>query len=458
MQFCDGFNWGVSTASYQIEGAANVGGRGPSVWDMLCRKPGAVWNGQSGEEACDHYHRYKEDVALMKELGVKGYRFSIAWPRVMPEGKGAINEEGLAFYDRLVDELLAAGITPWCTLYHWDTPLALYHQGGWMNPDSPEWFADYTQAVVDRLSDRISHWFTLNEQQCFIGLGMLDGVHAPGDKLAFAEGLLAAHHSMKAHGRAVQVIRARSKTNAKVGMAPVAGLFYPDTESPADIEAARKGTFAVLKKDQWQQSWWMDPIMFGHYPEDGLKLFGADAPKVKPGDMEIIQQPLDFFGMNIYHSPRVKAGPDGNMEFVPRPVGAPLTAFRWPVEPECLYWGAKFYYERYKLPIVITENGLSNQDWIAQDGKVHDPQRIDFLHRHLLQLHRAYSEGVDVQGYFQWSLMDNFEWAEGYKERFGLIYVDYPTQKRIPKDSYHWYKEVIATNGASLELKQPAIR
>jgi beta-glucosidase len=262
--------------------------------------------------------------------------------------------------------------------------------------------------------------------------------------------LLAAHHALLAHGHAVQVIRAGAKRSPKIGYAPVGSTFIPASDSPEDIEAARTVMFRVDERNPWQNSWWMDPVFFGRYPEDGLAFYGDQAPKYTDDEMRIIAQPLDYFGANIYSGTFVKAGKNGTPEIVPMPVGAPLTAFRWWVAPECLYWGPKFFHERYGKAIVISENGLSNQDWIHLDGKVHDPQRIDYLHRHLHQLKQAVDGGVPVEGYFQWSLMDNFEWAEGYKERFGLVFVDYPTQKRIPKDSYFWYRDQIANNGANL--------
>jgi beta-glucosidase len=452
MSFPKGFVWGTATASYQIEGAAAEDGRKPSTWDMMARRKGAIYEGHTGDVACDHYHRYKEDIALMKNLGTNAYRFSVAWPRVIPDGVGRVNEKGLEFYDRLVDELLAAGIEPWATLYHWDHPLDLYHKGGWLNPETPKWFADYSQVVVDKIGDRVGHWFTLNEPQCFIGLGLQTGVHAPGDKLPWAEVLLAAHHALIAHGLASQVIRASAKKKPLIGYAPVGSVAMPASESPEDIEAARSYMFSVREENPWQNAWWMDPVLFGKYPEDGLECYGRNAPKFTDEDMKTIAQPVDFFGANIYQGVYVKSV-EGMPVVQTMPAGWPQTAFRWWVTQECLYWGPKFYYERYKKPIVISENGLSNQDWIHLDGKVHDPQRIDYLTRHLLQLRRAADDGVDVQGYFQWSLLDNFEWAEGYKERFGLVYVDYQTLERTPKDSFDWYREVIATNGDNLCCK-----
>lgn len=452
MSFPKGFVWGAAAASYQVEGAAYADGKGPSVWDMLCRKEGAIWNGQSGDVACDHYHRYKEDVALMKELGLPAYRLSISWPRVLPAGGGAVNAQGLDFYDQFVDELLAAGIQPWVTLFHWDYPYELYCRGGWLNPDSPDWFAEYTAVIADRLSDRVQHWMTLNEPACFIGLGHQTGIHAPGDKLGFAQVLRAAHHALLAHGKAVLTLRARARRPCQISLAHTGPVTIPASNQPADVEVARQGMFAILptSRHMWNDSWWLDPIFFGRYPEDGWQAFGADVPPVKDGDLRTINQPLDFLGVNIYQGVIVRAGADGKPEMVPFPAGMPLTAFKWNVTPDALYWGPRFLYERYHAPVVITENGLSGIDWIALDGQVHDPQRIDFTRRYLLALERANADGVDVHGYFHWSVMDNFEWAEGFKERFGLIYVDYPTQQRIPKDSAYWYRQVIASNGASL--------
>ena len=449
MGFPKGFVWGAAAAAYQVEGAAHEDGRGLSVWDMFCRIPGKVWEGNSGDVASDHYHRYQEDVTIMRALGLHAYRLSVAWPRVIPGGVGPINPKGLEFYDRLVDALLAARITPYVTLFHWDFPYELYCRGGWLNPESPDWFAEYTKVVINRLSDRVSRWMTLNEPQCFIGLGLQEGLHAPGDRLGFAEVLRAAHHALLAHGKAVQVIRAHAKTDPAVGYAPASRVYIPGTEDPHDIEAARRCTFAVSGKDVMSNAWWNDPVYFGHYPEEGLERFKQDMPEIREGDMEIIRQPLDFLGVNIYQGTRVRANDarEGSEE-IPHLIGAPLTTYRWHITPEVLYWGPKFFYERYRQPIYITENGMANMDWIALDGSVHDPQRIDFLARHLRELARTLKDGVDVRGYFHWSIMDNFEWNEGYSQRFGLVYLDYPTGKRVLKDSAYWYKEVITTNGA----------
>jgi beta-glucosidase len=449
MAFPSGFVWGAAAAAYQIEGAAHADGRGLSVWDTFCAKGGAVCGGQSGDVACDHYHRWAEDVALMKGLGLHAYRLSIAWPRVIPTGAGAVNERGLAFYDQLIDGLLAAGVTPWVTLFHWDFPYDLYCRGGWLSPDSPRWFADYAQVVVDRLGDRVAHWMTLNEPQCFLGLGHQSGVHAPGLKLPRRDVLLATHHALLAHGRAVQVIRARARAKPSIGCAPVGFTRFPVTADPADIDAARAATFAV--EGGWtNNTWYADPIVLGRYPEDGLRLYAADAPKAVPGDFEQMCQPLDFYGVNIYNGAPVRHGADAKPVEVPRPPGGPITAYKWPVDPQSLYWGPRFLHERYKLPIVITENGLSNVDWVALDGRCHDPQRIDFTRRYLAALLRAIRDGVDVRGYFHWSILDNFEWQEGYRERFGLVHVDFQMLERTPKDSYHWYADLIRTNGREI--------
>jgi beta-glucosidase len=447
MSFSKEFIWGAATAAYQIEGAALEDGKGLSVWDMCCKRPGFVKDGDTGNVACDHYHRYKEDIQLMKELGLKAYRLSISWPRVLPNGTGKVNEKGLAFYDNLIDELLKNGITPYVTLFHWDYPYELYKKGGWLNADSSDWFGEYTKVIMNKLSDRVKYWITENEPQCYINLGHSNGIHAPGLKLDFPDVLLAAHNSLLAHGKSVQAIRAFSKQPCEIGYAPVGGVCIPNTNSPEDIEAARRSMFELSQPNIWTNSWWMDPVFLGKYPESGLKVFEKYLPDINENDMKTIHQPIDFFGVNIYQGTRIAMGKDGKPETVTKSVGYEQTAMKWPVTPEALYWGPRFFYERYGKPIVITENGLSNTDWVALDGKVHDPQRIDFLHRYIREFKRAAKDGIDAKGYFAWSLMDNFEWGEGYNERFGLIHVDYATQKRTIKDSGYWYKSVIESNG-----------
>ncbi|AIE84027.1 beta-glucosidase [Fimbriimonas ginsengisoli Gsoil 348] len=443
--------WGVATASYQIEGSPYRAGGGRSVWDMFCDRPGKIHDASSGAVACDHVHRYREDVALMRELGIPHYRFSISWPRVMPEGTGRIDPEGLAFYDRLIDELLAAGVQSHVTLFHWDLPYDLYLRGGWLNRDSADWFADYAKVVIDKIGDRVASWMTLNEPQCFIGLGMHQGLHAPGDQIGFREVLLAGHHALLAHGKGVQAIRAGVDKPTRIGWAPVGAPKIPKTESALDIEAARTATFQTEGKTVWSNTWWNDPVFFGKYPEFEVEHFGSDAPVPRDGDMELIAQPLDFFGANIYNGQVVEAGPEGKPVEISHPIGAARTLYHWPVTPDALYWGCRFFHERYGKPIVITENGLGLSDWVGSDGEVHDPQRIDFLNRYLLSLRRASEDGIPVDGYFQWTLMDNFEWHEGYRIRFGLVHCDFDTLKRTPKESAYWYREVIQSNGDSLK-------
>jgi beta-glucosidase len=450
MSFPDSFLWGAAAASYQIEGGAFADGKGASVWDMFVRKPGAVVGGHTGDVACDHYHRYAEDVALMKGMGLKAYRLSVSWPRVLPEGTGTPNAAGLAFYDRLVDSLLAAGIEPWVTLFHWDFPLALYYKGGWLNRDSAEWFADYAALVTQKLSDRVKSWMTLNEPQVYINAGHLDGRHAPGDKLPLREVIRAGHHTLLAHGRGVQAIRANSKQPCRIGYAPASYPKVPLTDSRADLEAARRAFFSIANKNLWNMSWWLDPVFLGEYPADGWRFYGADVPTLRAGDLELISQPVDFFGVNIYAGDCVRALADGSPEQVPWPDGHPITAFEWPVVPEAMYYTTRFCHERYGKPIVVTENGLSCRDWVSTDGKVHDPQRIDFTRRYLLEVERAIDGGIPIEAYFHWSFIDNFEWARGYKERFGLVYCDYATGTRTPKDSSVWYADVIRSNGAAL--------
>ncbi len=451
MGFPQGFYWGTAMSAYQIEGAAEPGDRGECVWDVFCRRPGRVFGGHTGDTACDHRHRYDGDFALMAALGVKNYRFSVNWSRVLPEGAGRVSEEGLAFYDRLIDAMLRRGIRPWMTLFHWEYPSALEARGAWRNPDSPGWFADYAALVARRYGDRVGHYFTLNEPQCFIGLGYVAGEHAPGLRLAPDAAIPMGHHALVAHGLAVQAIRANAP-GAKVGYAPCSSPACPATDAPEDVAAARSAYFAMPEDPDrwfWNVTWWSDPVLLGRYPEDGLSRYGRFLPRGFAGDLNTICQKLDFYGQNIYHGTTVRAGAAGP-EAVPPPAGTPRTGMNWPVTPECLYWGPKFLCERYGLPLVIAENGMSGLDGVSLDGAVHDPARIDYLHRYLLALRRAAEEGVDVRGYFHWSFLDNFEWAMGYNDRFGLVYVDYPTQRRIPKDSARWLKAVMETNGEAL--------
>lgn len=450
MPFPPEFRWAASTSSYQIEGAVEKHGRGPSVWDDFCTRPGAVRGGATGAVACDHVNRFVEDIGHMKALGLQAYRFSISWPRVMPEGVGAVSETGLGFYDRLVDELLAAGVEPIPTLFHWDYPLTLQHRGGWLNPSSPLWFEEYAGVVVDRLSDRVSQWLTINEPQVFINLGFNEGTHAPGLKLPIGDLVLISHRVMQSHGLAARKIRERARTTPRIGWAPVGVVSIPEDESPECIEVARRATHSCSPKSIWNNAWFNDPVFLGSYPEHGLAHYARYLPTGWERDLAQIHQPMDLFGVNIYRGNVVRPGADGEPEVVAVPEGAPRTSFGWEITPSCLYWGPKFLYERYHRPIIVTENGIANRDWVMRNGRVEDPQRIDYTASHLLEMSRAIGEGIRIEAYCHWSLMDNFEWAEGYEQRFGLIHVDFATQKRTLKDSARWYAEVIRTNGASL--------
>jgi beta-glucosidase len=455
MSFRKDFTWGAATASHQVEGAWNEDGKGLSIWDEYSHTPGKIWENQTGDRACDHYHRWQEDIALMKGMGLQGYRFSLSWPRIMPAGEGAVNPAGLAFYDRLIDGMLEAGVEPWVTLYHWDLPLDLAYRGGWLNSRSPEWFADYARVVVDHFSDRVSNWMTLNEPQCFIGLSLDAGMQAPGLKLPIGEVLRAGHHALLAHGRAVEILRERAKKPPTIGWAPVGVVNMPrDEKNPADVEAARQEMFSVSNTGfckVWSNSLWGDPVVFGHYPDEAFSAYGKAMPRHSEAEMKTIAAPIDFYGANIYNGTVIHAGSDGQpVQTLDDEDGFPHTLLFWKRKESSLYWGPRYLQERYKLPIVITENGISCHDWVDLDGQVDDPQRIDFTRRYLRELRRAAADGVDVRGYFHWTLMDNFEWAEGYKQRLGLIHVDFGTLKRTPKKSYSWYRDVIATNGKNL--------
>ena len=453
MSFRKDFIWGAATASYQIEGAAFEDGKGPSVWDRFSHEPGKVLEGHTGDVACDHYHRFREDVQLMKAMGVKAYRFSLSWPRLLPQGTGEVNEQGVAFYNALIDELLAAGIRPIVTLFHWDYPAALQARGAWENPESPAWFLEYATLCARRFGDRVKDFITFNEPQCFIGLGYCKGVHAPGYVLPPSATIPMSHHVLLAHGLTVSMLR-ETVPGVRVGYAPCGDPRIPASDRREDIEAARRAYFSVPDDaHDWafSVSWWSDPAILGRYPEDGLKRFGLYLPAGWEKDLETICQPRDFYCQNIYSGRLIKAADNaqGWAELL-QPVGHPKTAIQWPVTPDALYWGPRFLYERYRLPFMITENGMSSHDVVSLDGQVHDPQRQDYMHRYLLAYKRAVEDGVDAIGYLAWSLMDNYEWANGYTDRFGLVYVDYGTQERIVKDSFRWYKTVMESNGENL--------
>ena len=450
------FAWGVASSAYQIEGRDKNDGAGKCIWDTFSEE-GRVFDNHNGKVACDHIHRYKEDIALMKEMGVKAYRFSVSWARLIPEGVGKVNEKAVEFYRDILLELKKNDIEPYLTMYHWELPQALQDKGGWLNEEIIDWFYDYAKVIAENFSDLCEKFFTLNEPQCFVGLGHVTGAHAPGYKLEPKDTFLIAHNALRAHGKAVLALREFSKQPVKIGYAPTCGVAYPASDKPEDIEAAKQVYFGLnnpIENWSWNVAWFSDPVFLGEYPKEGLEKYKEYLPKITKEDMELIHQPIDFMGQNIYNGYMIRAGKDGKPEYVNRKPGSPKTAIGWPVTPECLYWGAKFLTERYKKPLYITENGMSCHDMVSFDGKVHDPNRIQFLDSYLGQLQRAADDGADVAGYFLWTFMDNFEWAQGYNERFGIVYVDYETQERIPKDSAYWYKEIMESNGKLLSVNR----
>lgn len=435
-----GFLWGCATAAYQVEGGARDGGRGPSLWDVFAHRPGKTHDGETGDVADDSYHLYKEDVRLLKNLGVQTYRMSISWSRVFPRGAGQPNPAGVDYYSRVVDELLANQITPYITLFHWDTPAAL--PGGWQNRDTSKAFADYAAYITGKLGDRVKHWMTTNEFVCFTDLGYFEGSFAPGLRLSQGPVNQVRHHAILAHGLAVQAIRASTPAGTEVGLAENAAVFCPVIETPEHIEAALRAT-------RLENAQFLTTVMEGKYPDEYLKREGANAPKVEPGDMEAIGSKLDFVGLNIYSPFYVRAddSPSG-FAVEQMPDSYPHMASPWlALGPECIYWGVRNVCDLWKPPaIFITENGASSDDKPTANGRVDDIDRLMYLRNHLTHLHRAVSEGYPVKGYFLWSLMDNFEWTDGYSKRFGIHYVDFKTLKRTPKLSAEWYKQVIARN------------
>ena len=446
MGFRKDFRWGVATASQQIEGAYREGGKGLNIWDVYSHEPGKIEDGKNSDVACDHYHLFNEDVKLMSELGINSYRFSISWSRIFPDGTGKVSEDGVRFYSELIDELLAHNIEPYITLFHWDYPYALYKKGGWLNDDSVEWFKDYAAKIVELYSDRVTHYITFNEPQCFIGIGYLKAEHAPGLSVPYKDAFQMAHNVLKAHGAAVIAMRKVAKRPIKIGYAPTFNGHFPASDSPEDIEATRRAYFDCPKLSRnvlWNVSWWSDPVVLGRYPEDGLRMYHDYLPEITEEDMRLINQPIDFYAQNIYNGSEIKADENGHPIAIKYPDNAPLTTMGWPITPKSLYWGPRFLTERYHLPFYISENGTAMPDVLSDDGRIHDNDRIEFLSAYLAELERAADDGIDIRGYFLWSFMDNFEWAKGYRPRFGIVYTDYETMKRIPKDSAYWYKEYI---------------
>jgi beta-glucosidase len=437
-RFPGDFVWGVATSSYQIEGAVAEDGRGESVWDVFCRQPGAVKDGDTGDVAADHYHRWPGDVELMAELGLTAYRFSIAWPRVQPDGKGPAHEAGLDFYDRLTDALLARGITPVPTLFHWDLPQPLEDDGGWLVRDTAHRFADYAGLAADRLADRIPMWITLNEPFVVMAFGYALGIHAPGRELMLGA-LPVAHHQLLGHGLAASALRSAGVRQVVItsNHAPA----WPATDDPADVAAAQA-------YDTLQNRLFADPVLLGRYPDLSAFGIGADGLDcVLDGDLAVISDPLDGYGVNYYNPARLSALPGSPLPFRMEPIpGYPVTAFGWPVVPAGLTELLTMLKERYgdRLPpVYVTENGCSVNDEVSADGTIDDQPRISYLDAHVRAMHAAMTSGVDVRGYFAWSLMDNFEWSEGYTQRFGLVHVDFETQRRTPKASFGWYRDLI---------------
>lgn len=437
LHFPVGFVWGAATASFQIEGGTAE--RGQCIWDDFCRWPGKVHNGDTGDVADDHYHRYQEDVALMAALGLQAYRFSISWPRVLPEGHGRINALGLDFYDRLVDELLKAEITPFVTLYHWDLPSALQRVGGWASRDSAYRFADYASVVADRLGDRVRHWITHNEPWVVAFAGNHSGRHAPGwEDLSLA--LQVAHHVLVSHGLSVPILRERGNEATQVGITLNFSPAYPATESAADVAAAKR-------HDGYFNRWFMDPVFKGYYPEDSWELYGYRVPRVAPGDLEIISRPIDFLGVNYYSRAVIQEARGEFLDYATVHPAGEYTAMDWEVYPQGLVDLLVRLARDYGVPpMYITENGCAYEDTLTPDGRVHDGKRVAYLKAHFAAAHKAIEEGVPLIGYFPWSLLDNFEWAHGYSRRFGIVYVDYDSQQRIRKDSADYYASVVARN------------
>ena len=439
-QFPADFLWGAATSAYQVEGAVRVDRRGETIWDRFSHTSGHIHDGSTGDVACDSYHRYADDIALLKQLGCRAYRFSTAWARIYPDGYGRLNHVGLDHYERFVDALLAANITPMLTLYHWDLPQALQDKGGWLNRDTISAFAEYTDAVARRLGDRVPFWATINEPWVAAHLGHVLGTHAPGIR-DLKTGLQVAHHLLLAHGEATPVIRANAAPGTQVGIVLNLTPCDPATDREEDIRAAARQDGALNR-------WYLDPLFRGQYPDDVMELYAAAVPETQTMDMAKIATPCDFLGVNYYTRSLVRdASVPPLMTATVEATNAPHTAIGWESYPDGLYEILLRVHRDYNPPaIYITENGAADNTGPDRDGTINDRVRLDYLRGHLPQLNRAIDAGVPLRGYFAWSLMDNFEWAEGYAMRFGLAYMDYSSGERIPKESAHWYTRVIAEN------------
>ncbi len=445
------FIWGAGTSAYQIEGAFDEDGRSPSIWDTFCHTPGNIERKHTGDQACDHYHRYQEDVELLSQLGVQAYRFSISWSRILPDGIGRVNAAGLAFYDRLLDELEKHHITPYVTLYHWDLPQILFEKGGWLNPDSPQWFEHFVDVVTRHFGQRVINYITINEPQIVVQIGMHSKEHAPGIVYSTQECLLASHHLLLAHGLAVRKIRANVR-GSLVGFAPCSDSVVPLHSDPASIEEARKLFFKLKKDDFHVVTLFSDPVFLGDYPKEYYEMYRDILPKITKKDLAIISTPIDYCYQNVYTGTYSDLDASQKGFIAPFPVGSPQANIPWEdVVPETMYWTPKFLYERYHKPIFIGENGMCCHDAISKDGHVHDPNRVDYMDRYLTELKTVQNDGIPVVGYFAWSLLDNFEWAWGYTKRFGIVFVDFSTQRRIPKDSFYFYQKTIKDNGKNLK-------
>jgi beta-glucosidase len=440
--FPQGFLWGTATASYQVEGAAGEDGRGASIWDTFSHTAGKVEHGDTGDVADDEFHRYKDDIAILRELGVKTYRFSVSWPRIFPNGHGQPNAAGLGYYERLVDQLLAAGIQPFCTLYHWDLPQTLQDAGGWENRDTAQRFADYAGYMSQRLSGRVQHFMTLNEIRTFTELGYRSGTHAPGLKLGRKDFAQVRHHALLAHGLGVQAIRAHAAPGVEVGLAENLSAATPVIDAPEHVSAA---TRAIREEN----APYLTAILEGRYTEAYLAGLGKDAPRFTADEMKAIGSPLDFVGLNVYQPTYVRAANNARGYEIVEPSSTyPRMLSSWlTIGPECLYWAPRLAASVWNLKaIYITENGASATDQLSDAGEVLDIDRVMYLRNYIMQLQRAVQEGAPVKGYFVWSLLDNYEWADGYGKRFGLVYVDFASQKRIPKLSAAFYRNVIREN------------
>jgi len=438
-KFPEGFLWGVATASYQIEGSPLADGAGMSIWHTFSHTPGNVKNGHTGDVACDHYSRYKEDIKLMKELGVKAYRFSVSWSRIIPEGTGKVNQKGVDFYNRLIDELLKENIVPFVTMYHWDLPFALQVKGGWANKDIADWFGEYSEILFRNFGDRVKHWITLNEPWVVAFIGHLFGIHAPGIKDIYVT-FHVVHNLLKAHSKAVEIFRSTVK-DGKIGITLNNTAVTPASDNEEDKLAA------LTMHQMNNYPLFLNPIFKGNYPERVLGLAKDFLPKSFEEDLPKIQKPIDFVGINYYFGSMVKYDPDSlmNVKVISRDL--PKTEMGWEIEPEGFYRILKGVQDEYNpKEVYVTENGAAFSD-ILEGEEVHDEERMDYLQKHFEQAYKAIEDGVKLKGYFVWSLMDNFEWAEGYSKRFGIVYIDYPTQKRFIKDSGRWYKKVIQNNG-----------